>query len=45
MLFVTAGGITVMAHETLQSRYALKQIAPRLLISIIAAATSLTART
>ncbi|MFE4868206.1 hypothetical protein [Streptomyces sp. NPDC056682] len=43
VLFVTAGGLTVMAHETLQSRYALKQIAPRLLIGIIAAAISLTA--
>ncbi|MFE3182089.1 hypothetical protein ACFXKR_14645 [Streptomyces violascens] len=42
VLFVTAGGLTVMAHETLQSRYALKQIAPRLLIGIIAAAISLT---
>ncbi|KOU38744.1 hypothetical protein [Streptomyces sp. WM6378] len=42
VLFVTAGGLTVMAHETLQSRYALKQIAPRLLIGIIAAAASLT---
>ncbi|MGW5443381.1 NACHT domain-containing protein [Streptomyces asiaticus] len=41
VLFVTAGGITVMGYETVQTRYALKQIAPRLLIGIIASATSL----
>ncbi|MDG4857588.1 hypothetical protein P8605_05355, partial [Streptomyces sp. T-3] len=42
VLFVTAGGITVMGYETVQSRYALKQIAPRLLVGMIAAAMSLT---
>ncbi|MFE7314018.1 hypothetical protein ACFU7T_13065 [Streptomyces sp. NPDC057555] len=42
VLFVTAGGITVMGHETVQSRYALKQILPRLLVGMVAAATSLT---
>ncbi|MCX5420887.1 hypothetical protein [Streptomyces sp. NBC_00078] len=42
VLFVTAGGITVMGYETVQTRYALQQIAPRLLLGIIAAATSLT---
>ncbi len=42
VLFVTAGGITVMGYETVQSRYALKQIAPRLLVGMIAAALSLT---
>ncbi|MFT9474876.1 hypothetical protein [Streptomyces sp. Mo3] len=42
VLFVTAGGITVMGYETVQTRYALKQIAPRLLIGMIASATSLT---
>ncbi|MFG3371094.1 hypothetical protein ACGF0K_40020 [Streptomyces sp. NPDC048156] len=42
VLFVTAGGITVMGYETVQTRYALKQIAPRLLIGMIAAAMSLT---
>ncbi|WP_338672650.1 hypothetical protein V1460_06390 [Streptomyces sp. SCSIO 30461] len=42
VLFVTAGGITVMGYETLQTRYALKQIAPRLLLGMVAAATSLT---
>ncbi|MFB7199003.1 hypothetical protein [Streptomyces sp. NPDC056240] len=42
VLFVTAGGITVMGYETVQTRYALKQIAPRLLIGMIAASMSLT---
>ncbi|MFJ9710821.1 hypothetical protein [Streptomyces sp. NPDC101234] len=42
VLFVTAGGITVMGYETVQSRYAIRQIAPRLLLGMIAAATSLT---
>ncbi|WP_018542515.1 MULTISPECIES: hypothetical protein [unclassified Streptomyces] len=42
VLFVTAGGITVMGYETIQSRYALKQILPRLLVGMVAAATSLT---
>ncbi|MGW3626187.1 hypothetical protein [Streptomyces sp. NPDC000880] len=42
VLFVTAGGITVMGYETVQTRYALKQIAPRLLVGMVAAATSLT---
>ncbi|WP_435208551.1 hypothetical protein [Streptomyces sp. bgisy034] len=42
LLFVTAGGITVMGYETVQTRYALQQIAPRLLLGFIAAATSLT---
>ncbi|MBL1098926.1 hypothetical protein [Streptomyces coffeae] len=42
VLFVTAGGITVMGYETVQTRYALKQIAPRLVFGMIASATSLT---
>ncbi|GGW97752.1 hypothetical protein [Streptomyces noursei] len=42
VLLVTAGGITVMGYETIQSRYALKQILPRLLVGMVAAATSLT---
>ncbi|MEV8023098.1 hypothetical protein AB0O76_43800, partial [Streptomyces sp. NPDC086554] len=42
VLFVTAGGVTVMGYETVQTRYALTQIAPRLLLGIAAAATSLT---
>ncbi|UYB40154.1 hypothetical protein SLV14_002744 [Streptomyces sp. Je 1-4] len=42
VLFVTAGGITVMGYETVQTRYALKQILPRLLLGMVAATTSLT---
>ncbi|MFI0772946.1 hypothetical protein ACH4TQ_50240 [Streptomyces sp. NPDC021218] len=42
VLFVVAGGITVMGYETVQTRYALKQIAPRLLTGMIASAMSLT---
>ncbi|MGW1913240.1 hypothetical protein ACWCQS_21520 [Streptomyces sp. NPDC002076] len=42
VLFVTAGGITVMGYETVQNRYALRQIAPRLLLGMVAAASSLT---
>ncbi|MYT33603.1 MULTISPECIES: hypothetical protein [unclassified Streptomyces] len=42
VLFVTAGGITVMGYETVQTRYALKQILPRLLLGIVAATSSLT---
>ncbi|WP_258528165.1 hypothetical protein [Streptomyces sp. NBRC 110611] len=42
VLLITAGGITVMGYETVQSRYTLKQILPRLLVGMIAATTSLT---
>ncbi|MEU8975798.1 hypothetical protein AB0D11_42535 [Streptomyces monashensis] len=42
VLFVTAGGITVMGYETVQTRYALRQIAPRLLLGMAAAVASLT---
>ncbi|OIJ87101.1 hypothetical protein BIV25_39985 [Streptomyces sp. MUSC 14] len=42
VLFVTAGGITVMGYETVQTRYTLRQIAPRLLLGMAAAAASLT---
>ncbi|MFI5808617.1 hypothetical protein [Streptomyces sp. NPDC051561] len=42
VLFVTAGGLTVMGHETLQTRYALKQIAPRLVVGMCASSMSLT---
>lgn len=42
VLFVTAGGITVMGHETFQARYTMRQIAPRLLLGMVAAASSLT---
>ncbi|WP_310725811.1 hypothetical protein [Streptomyces sp. N2A] len=42
VLFVTAGGVTVMGYETVQTRYALKQILPRLLLGAVAATASLT---
>jgi hypothetical protein len=41
VLFVLAGGIVVMGHETVQTRYALKDIAPRLVVGAIAANASL----
>lgn len=41
VLFVLAGGAVVMGHETLQTRYAAKQIAPRLVVGMIAANLSL----
>jgi hypothetical protein len=42
VLFVLVGGVLVMGHETVQTRYTLKQIAPRLVIGLAAAASSLT---
>lgn len=42
VLFVTAGGVTVMGYETVQTRYTVKEIAPRLLFGFAAAASSLT---
>jgi len=41
VLFAVVGGLIVMTHETVQTRYALGQIAPRLVLGIIAANTSL----
>jgi hypothetical protein len=41
VLLVMAGGLTLMGYETVQTRYALKQIAPRLVIGMVAAALSL----
>ncbi|MBS2545400.1 hypothetical protein KGQ19_00810 [Catenulispora sp. NL8] len=41
ILFVLVGGVIVMGHETVQSRYSLKQIAPRLVIGVIASNASL----
>jgi len=38
---VLAGGALVMGHETLQTRYAAKHIAPRIVIAVIAANASL----
>lgn len=37
VLLVVVGGIIVMSHETIQSRYALKQILPRLVLAFLAA--------
>ncbi|HSZ12879.1 MAG TPA: conjugal transfer protein TrbL family protein [Solirubrobacteraceae bacterium] len=37
VLVVVAGGVLVMGHETLQSRYALKDVLPRLAVAAIAA--------
>ena len=41
VMFAIVGGLIVMTHETVQTRYALGQIAPRLVLGIIAANTSL----
>jgi hypothetical protein len=41
VLFVVVGGAIVMGHETVQTRYSAKEIAPRLVVGIIAANTSL----
>jgi hypothetical protein len=40
-LFVLAGGLIVMGHETVQTRYSAKEIAPRLVVGMIASNTSL----
>jgi hypothetical protein len=37
VLFVVVGGAIVMGHETLQTRYAAKDIAPRVVVAVIAA--------
>ncbi|WP_194924171.1 conjugal transfer protein TrbL family protein [Catenulispora pinisilvae] len=41
VLFILVGGLTVMGHETVQSRYAVKEIIPRLVIGMIASNASL----
>jgi hypothetical protein len=41
VLLILVGGAIVMSHETLQTRYAAKDIAPRLVIAIVAANASL----
>lgn len=41
VLFVIVGGAIVIGHETLQTRYAAKDIAPRVVIAVIAANASL----
>lgn len=40
-LAVLAGGALVMGHETVQTRYSIKEIAPRLVLGFVAANTSL----
>ena len=41
VLLVLAGGVLVMTHETLQTRYSIKEIAPRIVVAAIAANASL----
>jgi hypothetical protein len=41
VLFVIAGGVLVMSHETIQTRYALKDILPRVAIAALAVNASL----
>jgi hypothetical protein len=41
ILFVIAGGVLVMSHETVQTRHALKDILPRLLLGALVANASL----
>ena len=41
VLLALIGGITVMTHETVQTRYSVKEVAPRLVIGVVAANTSL----
>jgi hypothetical protein len=41
VIFIVIGGAVVMGHETLQTRYSAKEIAPRLVVGAIAANTSL----
>jgi hypothetical protein len=41
VLLVTAGGVLVMTHETLQTSYGVKEIAPRLTVAFLAANLSL----
>jgi hypothetical protein len=41
VLLVLAGGVIVMGYETVQTQYSFKQIAPRLVIGLIAANASL----
>jgi hypothetical protein len=41
VLLVVVGGVIVMSHETIQTRYAIKQILPRLVLGFIAANLSI----
>ncbi|MGW4800206.1 conjugal transfer protein TrbL family protein [Nonomuraea sp. NPDC004297] len=42
VLLVTIGAIAAMGHETVQTRYAVKEVLPRLLVAAIATNTSFT---
>lgn len=42
VLLIVAGGVIVMGHETLQTSYTVKDIAPRLVVGMIAANASAT---
>lgn len=41
VLFVLAGAVVVMGHETVQTRYSVKEIAPRLVLGAVASNASL----
>jgi hypothetical protein len=41
VLLVTAGGMLLMTNETLQARYTLKEVAPRLVVGMVASNASL----
>src|SRR6266545_5587748 len=41
VLLATVGGVLVMTHETLQTSYGIKQVAPRLVLAVAAANLSL----
>ena len=41
VLFVLAGAVIVMGHETVQTRYSIKEIAPRLVLGAVASNASL----
>ncbi|MFG1697099.1 conjugal transfer protein TrbL family protein [Nonomuraea sp. NPDC049309] len=42
VLLTTIGAITAMGHETVQTRYAIKEVLPRLLVAALATNTSFT---
>jgi hypothetical protein len=41
VLLITAGGVLLMTNETLQARYSVKDVAPRLVVGMVASNTSL----
>lgn len=42
VLFVVAGGLVIASYETLQTRYALREVAPRIVVGLAAVNLSLT---